>query len=79
MLTKEEKNEYREELFRHLDGIAVAPVAFSLKEKGVNFTYRSVPVYNSDGLERAVYERESRLEAIFAINRLMVVPVGGKG
>ncbi len=35
MLTKEEKNEYRNQLFRHLDGIAVAPVAFSLKEKGV--------------------------------------------
>ncbi len=35
MLTKEEKNKFREELFRHLDGIAVAPVAYSLKEKGV--------------------------------------------
>ena len=35
MLSKEEKNKFREELFRHLDGIAVAPVAFSLKEKGV--------------------------------------------
>jgi len=35
MLTKEEKNKYREQLFRHLDGIAVAPVAYSLKEKGV--------------------------------------------
>jgi SAM-dependent methyltransferase len=35
MLTNEEKREYREELFRHLDGIAVAPVAYALKEKGV--------------------------------------------
>lgn len=35
MLTKEEKNEYREQLFRHLDGITVAPVAYFLKEKGV--------------------------------------------
>ena len=35
MLNKEEKNKYREELFRHLDGIAVAPIAFSLREKGV--------------------------------------------
>ncbi len=35
MLSKKEKNKFREELFRHLDGIAVAPVAFSLKEKGV--------------------------------------------
>jgi len=35
MLTKEEKNEYREYLFRHLDGIAIAPIAYSLKEKGV--------------------------------------------
>ncbi|MFT5249021.1 MAG: hypothetical protein ACI93P_000744, partial [bacterium] len=35
MLTKEEKSKYREELFRHLDGIAVAPIAYSLKEKGI--------------------------------------------
>lgn len=35
MLTKAEKNTYRDELFRHLDGIAVAPVAYALKEKGV--------------------------------------------
>ena len=35
MLSISEKKEYRSELFRHLDGIAVAPVAFALKEKGV--------------------------------------------
>ena len=35
MLTNEEKNKYRDELFRHLDGISVAPVAYALKEKGV--------------------------------------------
>ena len=35
MLSVSEKKEYRSELFRHLDGIAVAPVAFALKEKGV--------------------------------------------
>ncbi|MBT8255592.1 MAG: class I SAM-dependent methyltransferase [Bacteroidia bacterium] len=35
MLTKDEKNKFREELFRHLDGIAVAPVAFALYEKGI--------------------------------------------
>ncbi len=35
MLTKEKKQLYREELFRHLDGIAVAPVAYSLFKKGV--------------------------------------------
>jgi len=35
MLTTEEKNQYRNDLFRHLDGIAVAPVAYTLKEKGV--------------------------------------------
>jgi len=35
MLTNLEKSTYREELFRHLDGIAVAPVAYALKEKGV--------------------------------------------
>ncbi|MGV6828904.1 MAG: class I SAM-dependent methyltransferase [Flavobacteriales bacterium] len=35
MLTQKEKNTFREQLFRHLDGIAMAPVAYSLKEKGV--------------------------------------------
>jgi len=35
MLSVSEKKEYRSELFRHLDGIAIAPVAFALKEKGV--------------------------------------------
>lgn len=35
MLSTSEKNQYRSELFRHLDGIGVAPVAFALKEKGV--------------------------------------------
>ncbi len=30
MLTKQEKQIFRKELFRHLDGIAIAPVAFSL-------------------------------------------------
>lgn len=35
MLTATEKNTYREELFRHLDGIAVAPIAYALKEKGI--------------------------------------------
>ena len=35
MLTGLEKNNFREELFRHLDGIGVAPVAYSLKENGV--------------------------------------------
>lgn len=30
-----EKTQYRNELFRHLDGIAVAPVVFALKDKGV--------------------------------------------
>lgn len=35
MLTAKEKNGYREELFRHLDGIATAPVAWALWEKGL--------------------------------------------
>lgn len=30
MLTKQQKDQYREELFRHLDGIVVAPVAYCL-------------------------------------------------
>ena len=35
MLSTPEKNAFREDLFRHLDGITVAPVASALKEKGV--------------------------------------------
>ncbi|MEL6810685.1 MAG: class I SAM-dependent methyltransferase [Bacteroidota bacterium] len=35
MLSTSEKSQYRNELFRHLDGIAVAPVAYAFHEKGV--------------------------------------------
>jgi len=35
MLTKQQKQTFREELFRHLDGIAVAPVAYSLFKKKI--------------------------------------------
>ena len=35
MLTKAQKKELRSDLFRHLDGIATAPTAMALKEKGV--------------------------------------------
>tara|TARA_R110000850_G_scaffold241496_1_gene366118 strand:- start:40430 stop:42043 length:1614 start_codon:yes stop_codon:yes gene_type:complete len=35
MISKEDKIQYRSELFRHLDGIAIAPVAFCLHERGV--------------------------------------------
>ncbi|GAA4270895.1 class I SAM-dependent methyltransferase [Aquimarina gracilis] len=35
MLTSIEKQQFREELFRHLDGIAVAPIAFSLFKNGI--------------------------------------------
>ena len=35
MLTKIQKSEYRSELFRHLDGITVAPVAYALLKGGV--------------------------------------------
>ncbi len=35
MLTKQQKRDCRADLFRHLDGIAVSPVAFALHEKGV--------------------------------------------
>ena len=35
MLTREQKRAYRSDLFRHLDGIATAPTAYALKEKGV--------------------------------------------
>jgi SAM-dependent methyltransferase len=35
MLSISEKNQYRSELFRHLDGIGIAPVAYALKEKGI--------------------------------------------
>ncbi len=35
MLSKEEKHQYRSDLFRHLDGLATAPTAFTLHEHGV--------------------------------------------
>ncbi|WP_299439786.1 class I SAM-dependent methyltransferase [uncultured Aquimarina sp.] len=35
MLTKQEKQIFREELFRHLDGIAVAPVAYSIFKNNI--------------------------------------------
>jgi SAM-dependent methyltransferase len=35
MLTKPQLSTFRETLFRHLDGIATAPVAYSLHQKGV--------------------------------------------
>lgn len=35
MLSKEEKRQFRGDLFRHLDGVVVAPTAFTLQEKGV--------------------------------------------
>ena len=35
MLSKEEKRKYRSDLFRHLDGIAVAPTCYALHKKGV--------------------------------------------
>lgn len=35
MLSKEQKRNYRSDLFRHLDGIAVAPTAYALFEKGI--------------------------------------------
>ncbi len=35
MLTKEQKRTYRSDLFRHLDGIATAPTAYTLSEQGV--------------------------------------------
>ena len=35
MLSRKEKQEYRGVLFRHLDGIGVAPTAFALHEKGL--------------------------------------------
>lgn len=35
MISKEEKKSYRGELFRHLDGIAIAPVSYQLYRKGI--------------------------------------------
>lgn len=46
MISKEEKVHYRSELFRHLDGIAIAPVAFCLHEKGVTQQLLSKKTHN---------------------------------
>lgn len=35
MLTKQEKSLYRSELFRHLDGLVIAPTAYALYKKGI--------------------------------------------
>lgn len=35
MLTKKQKSEFRADLFRHLDGVVTAPVAYTLLKKGV--------------------------------------------
>lgn len=35
MLSRQEKSQYRQDIFRHLDGIATAPTAYSLYRKGV--------------------------------------------
>ena len=35
MLSKDEKRKYRSDLFRHLDGIAVAPTCYALHKQGV--------------------------------------------
>ena len=35
MISRQEKSAFRAEIFRHLDGIATAPTAFALHEKGV--------------------------------------------
>lgn len=35
MLTKDQKSQYREELFRHLDGIVTAPIAYELHESEI--------------------------------------------
>jgi hypothetical protein len=35
MLTRQEKKQYRTDLFRHLDGLVVVPVAWALYKKGV--------------------------------------------
>ncbi|MBQ4819056.1 class I SAM-dependent methyltransferase [Aquimarina sp. MMG016] len=35
MLSKKEKQQFREELFRHLDGIVVSPIAYALLKNGI--------------------------------------------
>ena len=49
MLSTKEKSAYRGELFRHLDGIAVAPVAYAFKSQGVlDFLLKKKQCYLSD-------------------------------
>ena len=49
MLSTKEKSAYRGELFRHLDGIAVAPVAYAFKSQGVlDFLLKKEQCYLSD-------------------------------
>ncbi|WP_062059642.1 class I SAM-dependent methyltransferase [Aquimarina longa] len=49
MLTTTEKQEFRQELFRHLDGIAVAPVAYTLFKNGItNYLFSNKEVSISE-------------------------------
>ncbi|MEM7185986.1 MAG: class I SAM-dependent methyltransferase [Bacteroidota bacterium] len=56
MLNTSQKATYRSELFRHLDGIGIAPVAYALHEKGV-FDF----ILNSNSCE--IDELASKFEA----------------
>lgn len=61
MLTNVEKNTYRDELFRHLDGIAVAPVAYTLKDKGVLDFILKKDSYNLTTISEAFSTNEGYL------------------
>ncbi len=52
-MTKDEKNKLRSDLFRHLDGIVTAPVAFALYKKGIlDFLLKSKRVQLNEIVER---------------------------
>ena len=52
MLSAEEKKQHRNSLFRHLDGIAVAPTAFALKQKGLLDTLLEYGTTNLESLAK---------------------------
>ena len=67
MLTASEKTAYREELFRHLDGIAVAPVAYALKEKGILDFLLKKDSYNLTEITKAFDTNEGYLNVALRI------------
>ncbi len=61
MLSKEQKDTYRNDLFRHLDGIAIAPVAYHLYKNGVINELKNQPTFDISLLSKQFHANEGYL------------------